>query len=156
MIRALLFLAALMLVPLCAANAAQETTIKGQFLLQADEMDYDVDNHVITARGHVEIDSEGRVLLADDVSYDQVRDAMVASGHVSITDEKGNVAFAEHVELRDKMRDGALQSFAALIGKNGRLVAASATRSQGRFTEAFDAAYTPCKICNKPGQRTPV
>jgi LPS-assembly protein len=156
MIRALLFFAALMLVPLCAANAAQETTIKGQFLLQADEMDYDVDNHVITARGHVEIDSEGRVLLADDVSYDQVRDAMVASGHVSITDEKGNVAFAEHVELRDKMRDGALQSFAALIGKNGRLVAASATRSQGRFTEAFDAAYTPCKICNKPGQRTPV
>ena len=47
-------------------------------------------------------------------------------------------------------------SFAALIGKNGRLIAANATRSQGRFTEAFDAAYTPCKICNQPGQRTPV
>ena len=54
------------------------------------------------------------------------------------------------------MRDGALRSFAALIGKNGRMVAASATRTGGRFTEAFDAAYTPCKICNQPGQRTPV
>jgi LPS-assembly protein len=156
MSRALLLLAAIMFVPFCAAYGATETDIKGQFLLQADEMDYDVDNHVVTAHGHVEIDSGGRVLLADDVTYDQTNDKMVASGHVSITDDKGNVAFADHVELRDKMRDGALRSFAALIGKNGRLVAANATRSQGRFTEAFDAAYTPCKICNQPGQRTPV
>ena len=130
--------------------------IKGDVLLQADEMDYDVDAKVVSARGHVEIDSEGRVLLADAVTYDQVHDTMVASGHVSITDEKGDVAFADHVTLSDKMRDGALKSFASLIGKNGRLVAASATRTGGRFIEAFDAAYTPCKICNKPGQRTPV
>ncbi|HEY4941167.1 MAG TPA: LPS assembly protein LptD [Rhizomicrobium sp.] len=130
--------------------------IKGDVLLQADEMDYDVDAKIVTARGHVEIDSDGRTLLADTVTYDQQHDTMVASGHVSLTDEKGNVAFAEHVTLTDKMRDGALKSFAALIGKNGRLVAASATRSQGRFIEAFDGAYTPCKICNKPGQRTPV
>ncbi len=81
---------------------------------------------------------------------------MVASGHVSLTDEKGNTAFADHVTLKDKMRDGVLKSFAALIGKNGRMVAASATRTQGRFIEAFDASYTPCKICNQPGQRTPV
>jgi LPS-assembly protein len=154
--RAAFVLAALLLAPTCAAHAAQSVAIKGQVLLQADQLDYDVDRHVVMARGHVEIDGDGRVLLADEVSYDQKNDTMVASGHVSITDEKGNVAFADHVSLHDKMRDGALRSFAALIGQNGRLVAASATRSQGRFTEAFDAAYTPCKICNKPGQRTPV
>ena len=143
---------------LCAAPAmaAQNLPIKGDVLLQADEMDYDVDNKIVTARGHVEIDSDGRMLLADSVTYDQVHDNMIASGHVSLTDEKGNVAFADHVVLTDKMRDGALKSFAALIGKNGRLVAASAMRTGGRFIEAFDAAYTPCKICNKPGQRTPV
>lgn len=152
----LILVAALVLFPLAAAQAAQEATIKGQFLLQADAVDYDVDSHVVTAHGHVEIDSDGRILLADTVSYDQTRDVVVANGHVSITDEKGDVAFADHVELHDKMRDGALRSFSALIGKNGRLVASSATRSQGRFTEAFDAAYTPCKICNQPGQRTPV
>jgi LPS-assembly protein len=142
---------------LAAASArAENIGIKGNVLLQADEMSYDVDAHVVTARGHVEIDSDGRVLLADEVSYDQDHDRMVARGHVSLTDEKGNVAFANEVELSDKMRDGALKSFAALIGKNGRLVAASATRTGGRFLEAFDAAYTPCKICNQPGQRTPV
>ncbi len=154
--RALLLLAVLLTVCGSAAQAAPTVALKGQILLQADEMDYDVDHHVVSARGHVEIDGDGRILLADEVSYDEKNDTMVASGHVSITDEKGNVAFADHVVLHDRMRDGALRSFAALIGKNGRMVAATATRSQGRFTEAFDAAYTPCKICNKPGQRTPV
>jgi LPS-assembly protein len=166
--RALARLAAFVLLPaLCcapgAAAPAQSSIggsaalpIKGDVLLQGDEMDYDVDAHIVTARGHVEIDSDGRVLLADKVTYDQQHDTMVASGHVSLTDEKGNVVFGDHVTLTDKMRDGVLRSFAALIGKNGRLVAAHATRNQGRFIEAFDAAYTPCKICNQPGQRTPV
>ncbi|MEI9886642.1 MAG: LPS assembly protein LptD [Rhizomicrobium sp.] len=140
--------------PALAADGA--LPIKGDVLFQADEMAYDVDNKIVTARGHVEINSDGRMLLADEVAYDQVHDTMTASGHVSLTDEKGNVAFATHVVLHDKMRDGALRSFAALIGKNGRMVAASATRTGGRFIEAFDAAYTPCKICNKPGQRTAV
>ena len=156
MTRTLLLLAALTLAPLCAAQAAPKLPFNSQFLLQADEAIYDADRHVVTAHGHVEIDSEGRILLADEISYDETNDTVVATGHVSVTDEKGNVAFADHVTLHDKMREGALKSFAALIGKNGRLVAASATRRQGRFTEAFDAAYTPCKICNQPGQRTPV
>jgi len=153
--------AVIALVASCGAAPAGATTtpalgIKGDVLMQADEVDYDVDAHVVTARGHVEIDSDGRILLADQVTYDQPNDTMTASGHVSLTDEKGNVAFADHVVLKDKMREGALRNFAALIGKNGRMVASSARRSQGRFTEAFDAAYTPCKVCNQPGQRTPV
>ncbi|MEI9991554.1 MAG: LPS assembly protein LptD [Rhizomicrobium sp.] len=155
--RGLVLIAALAALAAASASAAPAPLkIKGDALLQADEMDYDVDTHVVTARGHVEIDNGGRILIADEVAYDQVHDTTVASGHVSLTDEKGNVAFADHVTLTDKMRDGALKSFAAMIGKNGRMVAASATRSQGRFIEAFDAAYTPCKICNQPGQRTPV
>ncbi len=106
-------------------------------LIQADEFDYDTDAHVVTARGHVEVDSDGRMLLADEVTYDQNTDKTTASGHVSLTDEKGNVAFSDHVELTDKMRDGVLHSFAALIGKSGRMVASGARRSQGRFIEAF-------------------
>jgi len=156
MTRVTLTLAGLMLVAVGVAHAAPALPLKGQFLLQAETMYYDVDKHVVTAQGHVEIDSDNRILLADKVSYDEDNDTVVADGHVSITDEKGNVAFADHVTLHDKMREGALRSFAALIGKNGRLVAASASRRQGLFTEAFDAAYTPCKICNQPGQRTPV
>jgi LPS-assembly protein len=138
------------------ANAAETKKLGGDVLLQADEVEYDVNNSVVTAHGHVEVDYDGRILLAERLTYDQKTDTMTASGHVSVTDAKGNVAFAEQVTMTDKMRDGALEGFSALIGPNGRLAAAKAVRQEGRFTTAYRAAYTPCKICNKPGQRTPV
>ena len=91
-------------------------------------MDYDGDNQTVAAVGHVEIVDEGRILDADNVTYDQKTDKVTADGHVSLTDRLGNVAFADHVVLTDHMRDGALNGFGALIGKNGRLAAASAQR----------------------------
>ena len=148
------------LVPLCCAlqiaNAAPAAKLNGNVLLQADEFNYDSEKSIVTAHGHVEIDYGGRILMADSVSYDQKTDLVTADGHVSLLDEKGNVVFANHVVLTDRMRNGALEGFGALIGKNGRLVAANARRTQDRFTEATHVAYTPCKICNQPGQTTPV
>jgi LPS-assembly protein len=138
-----------------AALAAQPAA-GDEVLLQADEVDYDVDRKVVYAKGHVEIDYGGRVLLADQVSYDQNTDTMSADGHVSVMQPNGDVAFANHVQLTDKLRDGALTGFAALIGKNGRLVASSANREAGVHTTAYNAAYTPCKICREKGEKTPV
>ncbi len=146
------------LAPFCLtpASAAETAKVSGDVLLQADQATYYPDKHVVVATGHVEIDNAGRILLADTVTYDQNADVVTADGHVSLLDASGNVAFADHVTLSDHMRDGALSGFGALLGKNGRLVAASATRTEGRFTTALHVAYTPCKICNQPGQRTPV
>mgnify|MGYP001554485876 CR=1 FL=1 len=127
-----------------------------RILLQADEVVYNSDTNVVTAQGHVEIVDGGRILMAQQVSYDQKTDKVTASGHVSLMDEKGNVAFADHVVLTDQMRDGALQGFGALIGKNGRMAAVSAERINANTVIAHHAGYSPCKICNKPGQRTPV
>jgi len=138
------------------AHAAARKTQGGDMLLLADDVVYDSDRHVVTAQGHVEVDRDGRILLCQKLVYDQDKDVMTASGHVSLMDAKGNVAFADHVVLTDKMRDGALEGFSALIGKTGRLAATNAERQKDRFTTAWNAAYTPCKICNKPGQRTPV
>ena len=136
--------------PITAAN------LDKQMLLQADDAEYNTSTHVVSARGHVEIDYEGRILLADMVTYNQNTDVVTADGHVVLMDSQGNVAFAEHVTMTDKMRDGALQGFGALLGAHGRMVAASATRTGGRYTEARHVAYTPCRICNKEGERTPV
>jgi LPS-assembly protein len=63
-------------------------------LLQANEVVYDINNQIITARGKVEIDYGGRILLADNVSYNQKTDTVTARGHVSVTAENGDVAFA--------------------------------------------------------------
>src|SRR5262249_13073225 len=141
----------------CAPVQADDNNDKrSDVLLQADTVEYDSDRNVVTARGHVEVDRENRILMADQLSYDQNTDTMTATGHVSILDARGNVGLADHVALPDRRRDGALEGFGALIGRTGRLAAAKARREEGRFTTAYRAAYTPCKICNKPGQRTPV
>ena len=146
------------LAPFCWAppSMAEAPQMRGDVLLQADEAVYDTDKQVVVAKGHVEIDNEGSILLADSVTYNQSTDVVTADGHVSLLYKSGNVAFADHVTLTDHMRDGALTGFGALLGKNGRLVASSAQRSEGRLTTAMHVAYTPCKICNQPGQRIPV
>jgi LPS-assembly protein len=134
---------------------AENVSAGKDMLLQADSAVYDDKAKTWTAKGHVEIDYDGRILLADSVTYHQDSDVVTAQGHVSLLDKTGNVAFAEHVVLKDKMRDGAIQGFGALLGGHARMVAASAERKEGRYTIARHVAYTPCKICNKPGERTP-
>jgi LPS-assembly protein len=127
-----------------------------QILLQADEIVYDGDTQTVSAVGHVEIVDQGRILNADKVTYNQKTDKVTADGNVSVTDTSGNVAFSDHVVLTDHMRDGALSGFGALIGKNGRLAAASAQRIGGTMVIANRTVYSPCKICNEPGNRTPL
>jgi LPS-assembly protein len=129
---------------------------ENRVLLQADEMDYDDDHKIVSAVGHVEIVDQGRTVIADRVEYDQNTDTVTARGHVSVTDERGNVAFSDHLVLTDHMRDGALQGFGALIGKNGRLAAHSAERLHGTTYIAHSGVYSPCIICQKTGQRTPL
>ena len=126
-----------------------------QVLLQADEIVYDGNSQTVSAVGHVEISDQGRILTADRVTYDQDDDKVTASGHVSITDTNGNVAFANHVVLTDRMRDGALSGFGALIGKSGRLAAATAQRRRD-VVIANRTVYSPCIICAHKGNRTPL
>ena len=127
-----------------------------QILLRADSVEYDGNSKTVSAVGHVEIDDQGRILLADRLTYDEDDDKVTATGHVSLTDAQGNVAFMDHVVLTDHMRNGALEGFGALIGKNGRLAAASAQRVGGTMVIANRAVYSPCEICNQPGHRTPL
>jgi LPS-assembly protein len=153
-------LASAALLPLAAFCLGTSVPVWAQdekpMLLQADQLVYDSDGQTVSAVGHVEIVDDTRILNADNVTYDQKNDKVTASGHVSITDARGNVAFADHVVLTDRMRNGALSGFGALIGKNGRLAAASAQRVQDRLVIAQRAVYTPCKICAQKGQRHPL
>jgi LPS-assembly protein len=156
-----LALAGAALLPLIAQAAISTTAFKAPakdapMLLQADEVVYDGDNKVVSAVGHVEVFDDGRTLLAERVDYDQATDKVTASGHVSITDARKNVVFADHVVLTDHLRDGVLNGFGALIGKNGRLAATSAQRVNGDTVIAHTSVYSPCKICNQTGQRTPL
>jgi len=128
----------------------------GDYLMKADEVTYDVNGKVVTAAGHVEIDHNDRILTAEKVTYDQNTDVVTASGNVVMMAPNGDVIFSNNVTLQNDMRDGVLEGFRALIGKNGRLAAVRATRKDANVMTMERGVFTPCKICNQPGQRTPV
>ena len=155
--RAAVILTALALGKAIGLSSAYGATARpGQILLQADSIMYDTNTGIVTAKGHVEITDDGRTLLADEVIYDEKKDQVSAKGNVSLQDATGNVAFADSVELTEDLRKGALQGFAAMIGENGRLVANSAERRDGRYTIAHAAVFTPCELCEDEGQQMPL
>ncbi|HWA30486.1 MAG TPA: LPS assembly protein LptD [Rhizomicrobium sp.] len=126
------------------------------YVLKADTVTYDVNAKVVVANGHVEIDHNGRIVTADKVSYDQNTDTVVADGNVVMMAPDGTVVFSPRVQLSDEMKNGVMDGFRALLGKTGRLAAVRATRENGTVTAMERAVFTHCKICNKPGQRTPI
>lgn len=129
----------------------------GEMLLRADQVDYDLNTSAAVAHGHVEIDYNGRILQADRVTYDRNNDTVSAAGNVVMMAPNGDVAFATQAVLTDQMRDGAIKSFSALIGPNSQLAAPSAAQTNaGTRISAKRGIFTPCKVCNKPGQRTPL
>ncbi len=138
------------------AGAVKPPPKDAPILLLADEVVYDSDAKTVSAIGHVEMVQDGHTLDAERVDYDQNTDTVTARGHVVMIDERGNVAFSDHVVLKDKMRQGVLSGFGALIGQNGKLAARNAQRINGTTVVARRSNYSPCKICNQPGQRTPL
>jgi len=129
---------------------------RAQILMQADEIGYDAETGIVTARGNVEISEPGWILRADVVTYDLESDVVGATGTVSLTQDDDNVAFADEVVLAGGLREGALKGFGALIGENGRMAAIATERREGRYTEAFGATFTSCKTCSENGDTTPV
>jgi LPS-assembly protein len=136
------------------AKGTAPATGSNKILLKADRITYDSAHEVVVARGHVEIDDRGQILLAQKVVYDQKINQVTALGQVSLLAPNGNVAFADHVVLSHDLRDGALSGFRALIGKSGRVVASSAIK-KGPIVVARNAAYTPCALCVRTGHTTP-
>ena len=112
-------------------------------LLTADEVTYDQENGLVVASGHVEISQNDKVLLADRVSYSERTQVVTADGNVSIMDQEGNVIFADHMELSDDLKEGAISDIRMLLSDRSRIAAASGRRYAGNYTELNKAVYSP-------------
>ncbi len=134
----------------------QETGDKVPVLLIADEVTYDRDLGVVTARGHVEISRGDRVVHADTVSYNEKAQTVTASGNVSLTDEHGNTVFADYAELTRDLKEAAIESIRLLLSDKSRLAAASGKRTGGNINEFNYAVYSPCQLCAEDPTRAPL
>lgn len=116
-------------------------------LLQADEMVYDNDKNLVTARGNVEIYYGNYTLLAEQVVYDRNANTLTAIGNVRIKDPEGAVITSDHMTLTDDFRDGFIDALRLVTKDDTRIVAENATREAGNVTVFQNGWFTPCKPC---------
>lgn len=113
----------------------------------AEEVEYDRERGVVTARGRVEAWQGARFMRADEFSYDRNTGIARARGNVSLLEPDGQVLFADEVELQDEFRDGVLEGVRALLAGNARLAATGARRTGGTVNELARVVYSACDLC---------
>lgn len=140
--------------PAATAEAAEQTETPVQ--LTADQMVYDRELGIVSAKGRVEIVQEGRVLVADQVNYNLKQDIVSASGNVTLAEPNGETLFTNYVELSGDLKEGVASEIRAILADNSRVAAASARRVGGSRTDFDKAVYTACEPCRKNPERTPL
>lgn len=125
-------------------------------LISADDVRYDRDLGVVTARGNVEVSQGLRVLLADVVSYNQRSDVVTASGNVSLLEPTGEVISADFVELTGDLREGFIRDIRVLMSDDSRIAAASGLRVGGNRTIFRNGVFSPCAACRDDPNRAPL
>ena len=124
-------------------------------LLQADEMIYDNENSLITAKGNVEIYYGNYTLLADKVVYDRSSNTLSAEGNVRIKDPDGAVITSDQITLTDDFRDGFIDALKLVTKDDTRIDAESASREAGNVTVFEKGWFTPCKLCEDKPSKPP-
>lgn len=124
--------------------------------MTADQITYDRELGIVTARGRVEIAQSGRMLVADQVSYNLKQDIVAASGNVILAEPSGETMTTNYFELTGDFKEGVAQQIRAVLVDNSRMNAASARRVEGNRTDFEDADYTACEPCRKNPNRTPL
>lgn len=129
------------------ATLARQIESGERAVITADELIHDQALGTLTARGNVEVQYAGRILLADTVNYQIASDRVTASGNVVLTETDGTTLFSEHVELTGELGEGYAREVRLLLGDGSRAAAAVATREGARTTTLERAVYSACDSC---------
>ena len=118
---------------------------------EAEQLAYDRDSDIVTARGSVILRSDDRSVRADEVSWDRRTGTIIATGNIRLVDEAGNQLFTDQVELSETFEAGAMAELLIALRAGGRLAARSAQRDDNGIAVLTDAAYSACAITDAEG-----
>lgn len=156
--------ASLLLLALAAQQsvAAQEKKKSDQAnqnqpaLVTADQMVYDRDLNLVTARGHIEVDQGGQVLKAETLSYNLKQDIIIATGKVSFIQDTGEVTFADYMEVTGDMKEATSRGMRMLMVDDSRMAAGYSRRIDGTLVVLDRGIYTACKPCAEDPAKPPI
>ena len=118
---------------------------------EADIVDYDSGQDVVSARGNVLLRSEDQSVRADVVRWDRRTGVIEAVGNVRFVDEDGNQLYSSSVELTDRFEAGAMEDLLLALREGGRLAAESGSRAEDGTITLNRAAYSACAVTDPDG-----
>ncbi|MEM7664797.1 MAG: LPS assembly protein LptD [Pseudomonadota bacterium] len=118
---------------------------------EAEQLAYDSESDVVTARGDVILRSEDRSVRADQVVWDRGSGTIEATGNIRFVDENGNQLYTDSLELSDTFEAGAMDDLLLALRAGGRLAARSGARGEDGTIVLTDAAYTACAVTGLDG-----
>jgi len=124
--------------------------------LEADQITYDREFDIVTARGRVEMIQTNRTITADSLTYNLKQDLMGASGNVVLTEPTGEVTHADYFELTGDMKNGVARKIRMILSDDSRMWADTAHRVGGDRLDLDNAVYTACEPCRDNPDRTPI
>ena len=83
----------------------------------ADSVEYDRENALVIAQGHVEAWQNDHVLRADQITFDRNTGVAAANGNVVLLEPDGQVLFADYAELTQDMKNGVLRDMRAILAR---------------------------------------
>ena len=125
-------------------------------LIRADSITYDDVLGFIVARGNVEIVRGDRVLMADTLTYSERDDIATASGNVVMIEPNGNVLFADHMELKDGLKNGTIEQLRILWNDDMRFAMERAELYADKGKRFTNVVLSPCKLCQEDPTRAPL
>ena len=122
----------------------------GGFYLEANELVDNDQTHVISAHGQVEAARyQGRVVRANDIDYDSNTGVVTAKGDVTILNADGTSEFSQSAVLDRELSVGVASGVRKPAEGQHLDRRASVTRKSADLTELNQAIFTPCPVCAK-------
>ncbi len=135
-----------------APGPADQALGSDGFYMEADSMIRDDEHHAWVAKGSVEARYQGKVLRADEVDYNQQNGVVTARGDVQLLSPDGTSEFAKSMTLDQDFKAGMALTFSTRQEPNTKIVADEALRLNRDAMALNKAVFTVCDICAADGE----
>jgi LPS-assembly protein len=133
------------------SGQAGQITESERIAFEADRLEYQQDDEVVTAIGNVVLRRSGQTVRSDRVTWNRKTGQIVADGNIRFVDADGNQLYVDKLELTDELKAGAMENMLLALSEGGRLAADRGTRGADGKVILEHAAYTGCEVEDAAG-----
>ena len=131
-------------------NVAKAQSAPVQF--EADRVETNEDNGILTATGNVIIIQDGSELRANQVIYNRKTQSAIATGQVILTAADGSIHMSERFELSDNFKKIFAEPMISEMSDGSRFTAEMANGNVDLAVEMDTSSFTPCDCDYENGE----